>query len=262
MFEFTRYYGRRRLKGSLALAVGLAVLTSLYVYMFPSISSSIDLDAYVESMPPALQAAFGTQSLGTIEGFLATELYSFGIVLLMGLYLAYAAASVIADDVEDERMDMLLSLPVTRSKVLLEKFSALLVPITVVNLALPVVVYAGVLAIGESVSIADLLMAHLLSVPYLLATAGVGLLASVLFDRTSLAQRGAMGVVFGLFLVESVVTDTDFSALGAASPMRYYDPAAILVHSEYDFLGAAILLVVALGLVAVSRAYFQRKDIT
>jgi ABC-2 type transport system permease protein len=262
MFEFTRYYGRRRVKGSAALAVGLAILTSLYVYMFPSISSSIDLDAYVESMPPALQAAFGTQALGTIEGFLATELYSFGIVLLMGLYLAYSAASVIADDVEDERMDMLLALPVTRSKVLLEKFSALLVPIAVVNVVLPVVVYGGVLAIGESLSVADLLMAHVLSIPYLLATASVGLLASVWFDRTSLAQRAAMGVVFGLFLVDSVVTDTDFAVLGSLSPTRYYDPAAILVESSYDVVGAAVLLVAAGALVALSRASFQRKDIT
>ena len=261
MFEFSRYYGRRRIKGSLALAAGLAVLTSLYVWMFPSISEGIDLDAYVQSMPPALRVAFGIQSLGSIEGFLAAELYSFGIVLLMGLYLAYAAASVIADDVEDERMDMLLALPVTRSKVLLEKFSALLVPIVVVNLVLPVVVYGGVLAIGESLSVADLLMAHALSVPYLLATASVGLCASVWFDRTSLAQRAAMGAVFGLFLVDSVVTNTEFAALGALSPTRYYDPAAILVRSEYDLAGAAVLLVAAVVLVAASRAYFRRKDI-
>lgn len=262
MFEFSRYYGRRRIKGSVALAVGLAVLTSLYVWMFPSISEGIDLDAYIQSMPPALRAAFGVQSLGSIEGFLAAELYSFGIVLLMGLYLTYAAASVVADDVEAERMDMLLALPVPRSKLLLEKFSALLVPIFVVNLVLPVVVYVGVLAIGESLSIADLLMAHLLSVPYLLATASVGLLASVWFDRTSLAQRAAMGAVFGLFLVDSVVTNTDFATLGVLSPTRYYDPAAILVQSEYDLLGAAILLAGAGALVAVSLAYFKRKDIT
>jgi ABC-2 type transport system permease protein len=262
MFEFSRYYGRRRITGSAALAAGLAILTSLYVWMFPSISEGVDLDAYIQSMPPALRAAFGVQSLGSIEGFLAAELYSFGIVLLMGLYLTYAAASVIADDVEDGRMDMLLSLPVTRSKLLLEKFSALLVPIAVVNLVLPVVVYGGVLSIGESLSVADLLMAHILSVTYMLTTASDGLLASVWFDRTSLAQRAAMGVVFGLFLVDSVVTNTDFAALGALSPTRYYDPAAILVQSEYDVLGAVVLLAGAAVLVAVSLASFKRKDIT
>jgi ABC-2 type transport system permease protein len=261
MFEFSRFYGRRRVKGAGALAAGLSVLTGLYIYMFPSISTSIDLDQYVEAIPPALRAAFGIESLGTIEGFLAAELYAFGWVLLLGLYLAYSAASVVADDVEDGRMDMLLALPVSRSKVVLEKFSALLVTIAVVNLVLPVVVLVGVAAIGESISIPDLAMVHLLSLPYLLLTASVGLVASVVFDRTSIAQRVAAGVVFGLFLVDSVVTDTDFEWLGALSPMRYYDPTGVLVRSEWDLAGAAILLAAAVVLVAVSRAYFRRKDV-
>ena len=261
MFEFSRYYGRRRVRGSAALTAGLAILTGLYIYLFPSISSSIDLDAYIQGMPPALRAAFGIQSLSTIEGFLAAELYAFGWVLLLGLYLAYSAAGLIADDVEDGRMDMLLALPVTRSKVVLEKFSAVLVPIAIANVVLPVFVYFGVLAIGETISVADLVMVHLLSVPYLLTTGAIGLVASVVFDRTSLAQRAAMGVVFGLFLVDSVVTNTDFAALGALSPTRYYDPAAVLVESQWDVTGAVVLLVAALALVLVGRTLFQRKDI-
>lgn len=262
MFEFTRYYGRRRVKGAATLTVGLAILTTLYVYMFPSISSGIDLDAYAESIPPALRSAFGIEALGSIEGFLAAELYAFGWILLLGLYLAYSAAGLIADDVEDGRMDMLLALPVSRSKVLLEKFTALLVPILVVNTVMPVVVYLGVAGIGESLSVADLVMVHLLSLPYLLTTAAIGLLASVWFDRTSLAQRAAMGVVFGLFLVESVVTDTDFAVLGSLSPTRYYDPTAVLVSSEWDIAGGAVLLAATVVLVAVSRESFRRKDIT
>jgi len=261
MFEFARYYGRRRVRGSAVLTAGLAVLVALYVYMFPSISSQVDLDEYVQSFPPAMREAFGVESLGTIEGFLAAELYAFGWVLLLGLYLAYSAASLIADDVEDDRMDVLLSLPVTRSRLLLEKFSSLLVPVLVVNLVTPAVVYLGVLAIDESIAVGDLAMVHLLSVPYLLTTAGVGLAASVVFDRTSLAQRAGMGVVFGLFLVESVVAGTDFSWLGAISPTRYYDPTAILVHSEWDLAGAGILLVAAAVLVLASREYFRRKDV-
>jgi ABC-2 type transport system permease protein len=262
MFEFSRYYGRRRLPGAAALTAGLAVLTGLYIYLFPSISTGIDLDAYVESMPPALRAAFGIEALGTIEGFLAAELYAFGWVLLLGLYLTYSAASLVAGDVEAGRMDMLLALPVSRSKLLLEKFSALLVPVILANVVMPVFVYVGVLAIGERLSVADLAMVHLLSVPYLLTTASVGLVASVVFDRASVAQRAAMGVVFGLFLVDSVVTGTDFSALGGLSPTRYYDPSAVLVGSQWDITGALVLLLSTGALVGLSRALFRRKDIT
>ncbi|MFC4405397.1 ABC transporter permease [Haloarchaeobius iranensis] len=261
MFEFAWYHGRRRIKGAGALTVGLGLLTALYVWMFPTITAEVNLDEYVEAWPPALRQAFGVESLSTIEGFLASELYAFGWVLLLGLYVAYSAASLVADDVEHDRMDMTLSLPVTRSRVLVEKFASMLVPILLVNLLMPVVVYAGVLAIGESIAVGDLVMVHLLSVPYLLASAAVGLLASVAVDRASIAQRAAVGVVFGLFLVDSVTSGTEFSWLGAVSPTRYYDPTAILVRGQWDLQGAAVLLGTTLVLVLASRELFRRKDI-
>jgi len=261
MLEFARYYGRRRLKGTAAMTAGFAVLVAIYVWMFPTVSEGIDLDAYVASLPPALQQAFGLQSLNTIEGFLAAELYAFGWVLLLGIYFAYAAASLVADDVDRGRMDMLLSLPVTRSKVLVEKYASVLVPLAVVNVVTPVVVYIAVLGIGESVPLADLAMVHALSVPYLLVAAGVGLLASVVFDRASVAQRVAAGGFFGFFLLDSVTAGTDVAWLGALSPSRYYDPTAVLVASEYDLQGAGLLLAAAVVLVLASRAYFARKDV-
>jgi ABC-2 type transport system permease protein len=262
MLEFTRYYGRKRVRGAVVLTVGLSLFTTLYVSLFPSLTTAIDLDAYVEAMPPALREAFGIQSLASIEGFLATELYSFGWVLLLGLYLAYSAASQIAGDVESGRMDMLLALPTSRARLLVEKFSALLVPILVANTVVPVVVYAGVIWIGESISVADLLVVHAASIPYLLTTAGIGLLASVVFDRAGIAQRVGAGAVFGLFLVESVVAGTDFEVLGVLSPTRYYDPTAILVESDWDPAGAVVLCGMAAVLLTASTVYFRRKDIS
>jgi ABC-2 type transport system permease protein len=262
MLEFARYYGRRRVRGSVAMTGGFAMLVALFVWMFPSVSSGIDLDEYAQSLPPALVEAFGLEALGTIEGFLAAELYAWGWVLVLGVYFAYTAASLIADDVDRGRIDMLLSLPVSRSTVLLEKYASLFVPLVVVNVVTPVVVYLSVLGIGESIAFADLLAVHALAVPYLLLTAAIGLLASVAFDRASVAQRVAGGVVFGLFLVDSVTAGSDFGWVGALSPTRYYDPTAVLVSSEYDLAGGAVMLVAAVVLVLASRAYFQRKDIT
>jgi len=261
MLELARYYGRRRVKGSVVMTAGFAVLVALYVWMFPSVSGGIDLDAYTETLPPALREAFGLQALGTIEGFLAAELYAFGWVLLLGIYFAYAAAGLVADDVDRGRMDVLLSLPVSRSRVLMEKFASVLVPLVVVNVVTPVVVALAVLDIDESISLADLAMVHALSVPYLLAAAGIGLLASVVFDRASVAQRVAAGAFFGLFLVDSVTAGTDVAWLGALSPSRYYDPTAVLVQSEYDLVGAGVLLAAAVVLVAASRTCFARKDV-
>lgn len=261
MFELARYDAGHRVRGALAVAAGLSVLNGLYVYLFPSVTGSIDLETYAASLPPALVEAFGIEALGTIEGFLATELYSFGWVLLLGLYLAYTAASTIAGDVESGRLDVVLSLPLTRRRVLLETYLATLVPVLVVNALVPIAVYGSVLAIGESIAPADLLAVHLLSIPYLMTTAAIGVAASVVFDRAGLAQRAAMALVFALFLVESVVGGTALEPVGALSPTRYYDPTAILVRSEWDLVGAAVLLAGTALVLAASTLYFERRDI-
>jgi ABC-2 type transport system permease protein len=261
MLEIARYEGAKRVRGSLAMAAGTVLLTALYVWMFPRITDSVDLDEYVEAWPPALREAFGATELGSIEGFLAAELYAFVWVILFGIYLAYAAASTIAGPVERDRMDLLLALPISRARLLIERFASLLVPIFLLNAVVPVSVYAAVSLIGESLSAVDLLVVHALSIPYLLTTAGIGLACSVTLDREAIAQRAAIAIVFGLFLIDSVVANTEVAWLGAASPSRYYDPSAILVEGDAGLAGGAILTAAAVILLAGSAAWFTRRDV-
>jgi ABC-2 type transport system permease protein len=263
MFEVTRYEGRRRLRGSAILTGLVAVYALLIVFLFPSIAESgVDFEAYVESLPPAIQEGFvGSASFNTVEGFLSTEMYQFLWLLLLGLYMAYSAGALIAGDIEDDRMDMLLATPVSRSRVLVEKYLALLVPILVVNLVTPFVVFGGLVAIDETIDVASLFAVHVLAVPYLLACASVGLLLSVLVSRASIAQRGGIGVVFGLFMLDTVTTDTDFDWLGTLSPTRYYSPVEILGDGTYDVAGALLLLAAAVVVLLVSITVFERRDI-
>ncbi|WP_255171060.1 ABC transporter permease subunit [Natrononativus amylolyticus] len=261
MFEFLRYDGRKRLKGSLYLTVGMALLVAVIVWVFPSFRDTFEGDELLEAYPPEILQLFDIQTMASLEGFLAFELYVFGWVILLGLYFAYSAASVIADDVDRGRMDSLLAMPVSRPRLLAERFAALGVPILMVNLLVPPVVLAGAWLIDESLSVADVFAVHLLSVPYLFACAGIGILCSVAFDRVSIAQRVALGATFALFLVESMIEGTDYEPVGAIAPMRYYDPNEILLESSYDLTGAAVLIAMTVALVVLSQLWFVRKDI-
>lgn len=262
MFEITTYESKQRIKGAFVLAVLLAALTMLYVGLFPSIEQSgAELQAYMDNMPPAMQEVFGDASLTTIEGYLALELYQFIWLLFAGLYTAYTAGGLIAGDIDRDRMDLLLATPVSRAKVLVEKYLSLLTPILVLNLVVPVAVTLGLILIDESIAAGDLVMVHLLSLPYLLACGAIGLLLSVFFTNVDVAKRGGLGAIFGLFLVESVAMSADLEWLAAISPTHYYDPTAILVNAEYDWAGAVILIAVSVVLVVVSLARFKRMDL-
>ncbi|MFC4245697.1 ABC transporter permease [Natribaculum luteum] len=261
MFELSRYEGRTRVKGGVYLSIGLATLAALVIWVYPSFRDSMNMDELLRAYPEPMLQVMGIRTMASLEGFLAVELYMFGWVILLGLYFAYSAASTIADDVERGRMEILLSLPISRARVVGEKFAALAVPIALVNVLTPVVVLVGAELIGESLSTVDLLVVHLLSIPYLFACAGIGLLASVVFDRTSIAQRVALGVTFGLFLLESLLADTDYEVVGAIAPMRYYDPNEILLEGTYDPVSAGVLLAMAAILLVASATWFTQIDV-
>lgn len=262
VLELARYAVERRLRGIAALSVllvGLALATGAF---FPSVAASApELEAYVENLPPAFRAAFGIETFATIEGFLATEFYQFAWVLLLGMYFAYRAGSAVAGDVETDRIELLLALPISRGQLVGERYLAMVPAMVAVNVAGIAGVMLATTAVGEGISLADLLAVHLLSLPYFLACAGLGLVLSVLVSRADHANRGAIGLVFGLFLLDSLAAASAFEWIGAVSPTRYFDPTAVLVASEYDLVGGTVLLGVAVGLVVLSIAAFRRRDL-
>ena len=263
MLDLARYEGRNRLRGSSYLAAAMSALAVIVIWIYPSFADSFDDvdEELLAAYPDEVIQLFDVQTMASLEGFLAFELYVFGWTILLGLYLAYLAAGTIADDVERGRMDVLLAMPISRARTVTEKFAALAVPIVVVNVVTPVVVYVAAGLVGEPISAADVAAVHLLSIPYLFACAGIGLLASVVVDRTSIAQRAALGITFGLFMLESLLVGTDFEPVGAIAPMRYFDPNAILLDSTYDLVDAAVLVVGAIALVLAAQLWFRRRDL-
>lgn len=261
MFETTRYESERRLLASGVIAASLAAFGGMMTLIAPGLLGEIDIDALLEQLPPALVDEMGLEFMGTLEGFIALELYQYVWLLGLGAYIAYSAAGTIAGDIETNRMDALLAAPISRRRLLVEKYLALLTPILVVNVIVFAVVYGASLVIDEPFVIADLLAVHLLSLPYLLACGAVGMLASVAAPRRLLAEGIAAGVIVGTFLLQFLVSETSLDVLGASTPMAYYDPLTILTSSEYDLAGAGILLAAAVVLVAASAWLFEEVDV-
>lgn len=262
MGEIMKYEARRRIKGTVALVVFLGFFALLVVYIYPSVEAAAgSIEEWLATLPESFQSSFAMDSYTTIEGFLASEVYQFVWLLLVGLYLVYMAGGIVAGDVESGRIDLLLATPVSRTRVIIEKYLSLLVPIAILNLVMPLFVFGGVVAIGESIDFADLLLLHLFSVPYLLLTGALGLALSVLFNRADIAQRGGLAALFMLFILDSVTLGTDFEWLGSISPTRYFSPIDILVDGTIDWTGTVLLVAATVALVIFSAERFKRADL-
>ena len=260
MTAILRVESGQLLRSSLVLTGLLGLLVAFVLAVFPGFAEEAEL--IEEAFPPVLLGLLGIEEIHTIEGFVGGYVFSIVWVLFAGIYFAYVSAGMIVDDVRTRRMDLLLSTPVSRESIVLQKVAALWVPLVALQVGLFAVLSVGIRAIGETLDPVTLVMAHLFTVPYLLVCAGIGIVLSVVLERVESAQATALAIVFVLWLVDGLShMDPDFEWVGAIAPSRYVDPGAILVHEEYTFADAGILLVAFLALLAVATVVFVRRDI-
>lgn len=260
MARVARFEGRNRLPVTIVLAVLFSLFGALYIWVGPQMIDA-GFTEMLDAMPAVVNELFGFESLASIEGLLASEFYTLGWIVGLGGYLAYTTAGTVSGDLDDGRMETLLSGPVARRSVLVGKYLAVLVPIVVLNVVVPVALYVMSIAAGQSLSIGGLAIVHALSIPYLLFWSAFGLFVGVVVRRGRTAGRLALGVVFLCWLGESIISTTDYEWLGGLSPMRYYDPQAVLIHGTEDVVGGTILLVGAVVLLAAGQFWFQRRDL-
>lgn len=247
-------------RSSFILVAVFGVLSAMYFSMFPDISA--EAEELTELFPEAMFDFFGIEAIHTIEGFIAAEVYSFFWIVLLGIYFAYISAGMIVGDIETRKMDLTLSNPVSRESVLIQKIAALWVPLSVINIGVAFTVYVGSTLINEQIDPVVIIILHLLSIPYLLVCAGIGIVLSVLLDRARTAQGAALGLVFVLWLVEAASNmDPDYEWIGYFTPSRYFDETAILVREEYAFFDAAILLLTFIFLLLLAVGLFIQRDI-
>ncbi len=260
MTAILRIESRRLVRSSLVLTGVFALLSVFFLAVFPAMAE--EAETIEQALPEHFTGLFGFEQLHTLEGFLGSYVFPFVWVVFLGVYFAYLGGGMVARDIQERRMDLLLSNPVSRESVILQKVGSLWVPLFVINSVLFLVLYGGSVLLDESLDPVVLAMAHLLSIPYLLVCAGIGVVLSVVLDRPESAQTGSLGAVFLLWLVDGLSEmDPDIEWIGELTPSRYFDPAAILIHEEYPLGDVALLLGAFVALIGLAIVIFTRRDI-
>lgn len=261
MFETTFYEVKKSWKRDSAIGIAMGLMGALMVGLYPSFESSMDMTELIQSMPEAMQGVFGATAVNSVEGFLALEMYGIFWLALLGAYFAYRGGGLISSEIESGKIDNTLVMPVTRTKFLLEKYASLITPIITLNLFVVLLTAGTAAAMSIELSMQNLLLVHLFSVPYFFACGSIGLMLSTLMERESSSRRIAAGLMFGFFMLDSLTKATDYSFLGALSPTRYYDASALITEGTINLANTGILAATAVALVIISVIIFKRKDL-
>jgi len=247
----------------LGWAFGLAALTGLYVSIWPSLRDQPSLQGFLDRLPPAFRALFAANGadLTSAPGYLQVELLSVLAPMLMLLYAINAGAAAIAGEEDRRTMEELLANPISRDRLVLEKFAALLAGVLGLTGA------AMLAVLGEGAAAGMRLPAGRM----LAALVQLGLLA-LLFGTLALAVGALTGRAAASRAVPALVAMLSYAlnALGElvgwlravrpASPFYAYLGSDPLRHGLFvpGLFGSAATVAVLLALAVVG---FRRRDV-
>jgi ABC-2 type transport system permease protein len=253
---------RDRRRAIIGNSVGLVALIAWLGVLFPILRESDAFIEMIERFPPELSSVFGLDpaTFLTAAGFLSTELYALFAPLLILIFVISASTAETTAEERDGLMDMLLSTPLSRSRVFLAKAGgvalatlvlvvvmtvALLIVNPVFEMDLPVV---AVLASGAGLWLLGILFGS------------VTLLVGALSGRTVVAGGVAGLLAFLAWFINGFAGLYSWlEGPSAFSPFTWYlEPNPLI---EGFTAGHLWLVVTTVFVAAAATILFGRKDI-
>ncbi len=251
-------------QGRTALLIWTAAIGFLLmvcVFLFPEMKGEMENIGDMFGSMGAFSDAFGMDQLnfGTLVGFYAIEC---GNVLGLGgaFYAAICAAGILSKEEKDKTAEFLLTHPISRRAVLTQKFAAVLIQITVMNLVVYLLAIGSMILIGEIVPWKEVNLMHLAYYCLQLELGGICFGVSAYLRKGSLSV--GLGIAVMLYFANLISNMADVAEfLKYITPFGYCDGADIVTNRKLDPLLFGVgLLFAAIGVVSAYRQYC-RKDI-
>lgn len=244
---------------------GLAAMMVLMVLMVPMMTR-IDLTDIFADMPPAMMAAFGLgddiEALATPEGLIAFGFFG-KMALIFAAFPVVMGLRATSQEEAEGTLDIVLSLPVPRWRVVFEKFLVYSIDIVILAVMMILGMFIGTPLIDIELDTSKLIVLILNMIPVLVFVLAMTIFVGALISRRQQVVTIMTGFVIVSFLVQSVgamVTTAWMDFVEIFSFFTYYNVQRLLTEGIVA-LHIAILVIVAIALVGASLYVFERRDI-
>ncbi|MFF7656584.1 ABC transporter permease subunit [Streptomyces sp. NPDC007983] len=240
-------------RGLIGWTLGTAAVGMMYASTYPSQKDN------TANLPRGMRDALHIDA--TAAGYLQASVFGLILPLLAMIYGTATGARATAGDEESGQLDLLLAHPVTRTRLVLQRFGALITGAVTIS----VLVWLALLAIRDSAELTSVTPVELLAQCANLALLAIvfGALATGLgaaFGRrvVVLAATAVIGVL--TYAAYTFATQIGADWLAYLSPFQYYIGGEPLKHG-FQWLDAAVLGIVTAVLVTLGAVLFWRRDL-
>lgn len=247
---------RRRSLLSWGLPIGL--WSAFVVAIYPSVEAA--LAKAVASYPEALKQAFGIAELTSVEQYLNAEMLSLIVPLAVGYLAVRSVASGLSGAAESGRLDVLLSAPVSRRRLVAAGFSATAVELAAVLAASVLIAMLGSLLAGAGLSFGSALAGYASVWPLALLFAALGVVVTGWSLHTPVVTGSVAGVLVAMYVADLVGRlDTSLDWVRYGSVFRYYGRA---IEDGIDPVAFVGVTAVAVAVAALGALLFDRRDLS
>lgn len=246
-----------RRRSVLAWGLPLGLMSAFIVAIFPSVEDA--LSKVTKDYPAGLKEAFGIGELTNVEQYLHAEMLSLIVPLAMGYLAVRAISSGLSGAAETGRLDVLLSAPVSRSRLVAAGLAATAIELAAVLLLTGLLTGLGSVLAGAGLSPGPAVAGFANVWPLALVFAGLGVVATGWSLRTSVVTGAVAGVLVGMYVIDLVGRlDPDLSGIRYLSVFKYYGNA---IEDGIDPLAFAGVTAAAILLAAFGAWLFERRDV-
>ncbi|MCR5684232.1 MAG: ABC transporter permease [Lachnospiraceae bacterium] len=231
------------------------------ILMYQSMQGDMKEMAEMFSNMGAFSDAFGmsTLSIATLKGFFATEV---GTVhgLGGGLFAAIIAIGIIAKEEERHSGEFLLSLPVSRTKVITAKGLSVLVMLAVFTFVCAAMYALGFVLLGEEIPVGEFTVFMLRQLLMDIELAGICFFISGLSGKINMgAGMGIVLILYAFDLIGRVVPDAkEYLFIG---PYSYANASEIFADGDVPAKAIVVACVVVCLAVGATYYCYNKRDL-
>jgi ABC-2 type transport system permease protein len=255
---------KMNLRSVIIWSVSIAILILAFMSLFVSFAADTALlNEMLSKFPKELLIAFGMSDMD-----FSTVLGYFGLIFLFcQICLAIQAAnygfSLVSIEERELTADFLLAKPVGRKEILTSKLLAAFTGLTITNIVVWIssFVFIKIFGKGEEYEVKSLVLLLLTNIPFQLFFLSVGLIISLLVKRIRSVTPFAMGLAFGMYILNAFGNMIGEYSLEVISPFKHFEPNYILKNAAYDLPLVSISLIVIIVSLVASYVLYSKRNI-